>query len=136
MISDRVQIINSTQIKAGTISLRSDGIMLYEIKEDYMVDVQDLKDINQAVGKIGNGGKYPNLIMMGNYTNITNEATEYSTSDENNVYTLADAFVLKSLHQKLLANLYLKINRPKIPTRFFENTVDAVEWLKKYLSNK
>lgn len=133
MITNRVQIINSVSIKAGAISLRSDGIMLYKIKEDYLVDVQDLKDMVEAVKRIGNGKKFPNLILMGNYTNIKHDAMDYSTSEENNIYTIADAFVLKSTHQKLLANLYLKLNRPKIPTRFFNSEDAAVEWLNAYV---
>src|SRR5687767_13127270 len=110
MNSAKVQLIESIEIKAGTIALRSDGIILIKINEDHIVDVQDLKDIALAVGKIGKGKKFPNLVLAGTYSNITQEARTYSTSDENNIYTKADAFVIRSMHQKLLANLYMKIN--------------------------
>lgn len=125
--------MNSIKVGAGIITLRSDGIMQMEIGDDCVVDIKDLKEIGDAVFRIGNGKKFPNLILVGEYSNITKDARDYSTTIENNVYTLADAFVVRAMHQKLLANLYLKINQPKIPTRFFESEEDAVDWLKKYL---
>jgi len=62
-VTKKGNLIESIEIKAGMIALRSDGIMLMNISEDYIVDIQDLKDIVAAVGKIGKGKKFPNLII-------------------------------------------------------------------------
>jgi len=42
---------------------------------------------------------------------------------------MADAFVIKSLSQKIVANLMIKINKPSVPTRFFDKIEDAEKWL-------
>jgi len=51
---------------------------------------------------------------------------------ENNPYSKADAFVLNSVAQKIMANFYIKINIPERPTNFFDNVDDALNWLKQY----
>lgn len=55
------------------------------------------------------------------------------SKNENNPYSKADAFVLNSIAQKILANFYVKINKPERPTKFFNNLDEALIWLKKYI---
>ena len=45
----------------------------------------------------------------------------------------ADAYVLKSLAQKIIANFYIRLNKPKIPTNFFTDEDSAIEWLTTFL---
>jgi hypothetical protein len=35
--------------------------------------------------------------------------------------------------QKILANFYIKINKPERPTKFFNNKDEAINWLKPFL---
>ena len=39
---------------------------------------------------------------------------------------------IKSLAHKILASFYLKINKPVVPTCFFNNKIDAEKWLKSF----
>ncbi|MCF8428644.1 MAG: hypothetical protein K9G64_00820 [Bacteroidia bacterium] len=54
------------------------------------------------------------------------------SQNENSPYSKADAFVLNSVAQKIMANFYIKINIPERPTNFFNNLDDALNWLKQY----
>jgi hypothetical protein len=126
-------IISSTELTATHVSLRADGIMHLAIKDEIEVTVEDIIAMNEAVGRIGDGRKYPNLITVGRYTSISKEAREFAAGDEANKYTLADGYVLHSFHQKILANFFIKINKPKLPVKFFNHENEAVEWLKQFL---
>jgi hypothetical protein len=55
------------------------------------------------------------------------------SQNEYNPYSKADAFVLNSIAQKILANFYVKINKPERPTKFFNDADEALIWLKKYI---
>jgi hypothetical protein len=112
--------------------LREDGIIQLNTK-NHNYTLQNLKEINQAQRKICHGGKLPVLIMAATYANIEDNAREYAASKESTQYSTAEGFVLKSLGQRILANFYLKVNKPEVPTRFFSEEKQAVEWLRSYL---
>lgn len=44
-------------------------------------------------------------------------------------YATAKAYVIKSVHQKAMADIYLTIFRPSKPVKFFNNIEAAREWL-------
>jgi len=52
-----------------------------------------------------------------------------SCSKSGSKYKIADAFIIHTLSQKIIANFYLKIQKPVVPTKFFSNSMDAEKWL-------
>ncbi len=121
--------VNSLKIKCGTAFLRPDGIIQFDLEDDYIIEVADLKEINDALGKLNGGVKSRNMFVCKDYTNVSHEAIKFSNNAENFDYTLADVFVVKSMHQKLLANFYISIIKPPVPTKYFMKIEDAVKWL-------
>jgi hypothetical protein len=97
------------------------------------MQLNDAVGIIAAMGKIGNGKKFPVFIDAGDYVNVDKEVRIFSASKEGNIYTLADAIAYNSFAQKLVANFYLKHNKPAIPTKIFSEKTEAIEWLKTFL---
>ena len=54
----------------------------------------------------------------------------WSAAPTGNKNTLADALVINSLAHKILANFYMKMNKPVKPTKIFTSQKKAVDWLK------
>lgn len=77
--------------------------------------------------------KYPLLHVVNEYVIIDKEAREFGSSEAGLKFSKAEAFVINSFPHKLLANFYLKVNKPQVPTRFFENKQDAINWLNQFL---
>lgn len=77
--------------------------------------------------------KLPVLILCNEFSSTNLELMLAVSKNENNPYSKADAFVIKSLAQKILANFYLKINKPERPTKFFNKKEEALDWLKQYM---
>ena len=46
-----------------------------------------------------------------------------------NVNVILNALVVKELSIKIIANIYARFDKPKIPTRVFTNAQDALEWI-------
>jgi len=44
-------------------------------------------------------------------------------------YAVAKAYVITTPHQKIMANIFLMLFKPKKPVRFFRDTESAKEWL-------
>lgn len=122
-ISDKI----TTRI--STVQLREDEVLLIEIKKDESFNINDMWELIEAARKIGNGRRFLNLIVVGAHT-IPDEASRIlSTSVEGSIYKIADAFVISSTLQAVVANVYMKFNKPCVPTKFFKNIQDAENWL-------
>ena len=127
-----VEIANSFSWGPFKVSLRNDGIMQVEIAPEQEVTVDNIKDIIEVIGKLGDRKQYPILILPGAYT-LPNEEARLYLASPGDPYALAEAYVTHSLPQKLVGNFYLQFNKPPRPTRMFTNADDALKWLKGFM---
>ncbi len=75
-------------------------------------------------------GKYKVLTLPRENAQIEAEVRSYLTAKDRSERVLADAIVITNLPHRLLADFYMKFNRPDIPTRFFKSYDEALQWLK------
>lgn len=113
--------------------LRNDGIVQVNFGDDVELDAKEAKEIFEALGKIGNGKRVPVINIAGKNTTATREARTYSATEEAGQYTLADAYVVNNLPQKLIGNFYLNFNKPFVKTKIFGKVDEAIAWLKEQL---
>lgn len=116
--------------KNARVFLRDDGILQIEIKHDTYFEVDDADELIDAAKEIGGGKRFLNLIFPGKGTLLDSAARKYSSSEDGSIFKLADAFVISSLAQRLIANFIIKAEKPAVPTAFFLNEKDAIAWLK------
>jgi hypothetical protein len=115
------------------IFLREDGIVEILIKESSSISDVECKEMLASYKTILNNKKYPMLHIVENYVSFEKSAREFSASPEGMAFSEVEAYVINSLAHKLLANFYLKVNRPPVPTKFFSTKKEAITWLQKYL---
>ena len=66
--------------------------------------------------------------------NFSPEAREYFAENEShNQLRLSQAIIIKSLAHKLVANFYMRFNKPKGPTVIVNSKEQAVKWIKNHL---
>lgn len=75
-------------------------------------------------------GKYKVLTLPRENAQIEAEVRSYLTAKNRSQRVLADAIIITNLPHRLLADFYMKFNRPDIPTRFFKTYDEALQWLK------
>lgn len=115
--------------RSTNVFLRDDGILQIDIDDDTYFDVNDANELIAIAKEIGNGKRFLNLIFTGKGTLLDPKARKISSSEEGSIYKKADAFVISSVAQKLIANFIIKAEKPAVPTAFFTNEKEAVEWL-------
>lgn len=127
-----VNEIHKIELSHSTVELRNDGIVEVFFKEKVVIDLNVAHDITAVYDQLLENKKYPLLHIVGNYVQATEEARVYGASAKGLKYSLAEAYVIRSLAQKILANFYMKVNKPSVPTRFFGSKKEAEAWLKTF----
>jgi hypothetical protein len=71
------------------------------------------------------------LIDFTNVRSVTKEARDYMNCKEGGLKgILGGAFLSNNVVATLFINLYLKINKPHVPAKFFTNREEALKWLR------
>jgi hypothetical protein len=74
------------------------------------------------------GGRYFNIFEFSSFSDMDPEVRDWAADKTKNPNTYTDAIIVKSFAHKIIANFYLKFNRPSKPTKIFTNLESAVEW--------
>jgi hypothetical protein len=74
---------------------------------------------------------YPCLLDMTRVRSATREAREYMAK-EGCLFITAGALIVHSPLSKMIGNMFLSLNRPRVPARLFSSKMKAKEWLRSY----
>jgi hypothetical protein len=124
-----VKIIKEHHFDFGSIWVRSDGIVQIHAAEDTLFTIKETKLVHEKVNELT--GEKPMLVLHlpGKHANADDETRKFLASEQASHNRIALAFVLQSMGQKIVGNFFLKINKPKVPTRFFNTQEEAETWL-------
>lgn len=125
--------LDKIKIAIGEISLQEEGIIRYEIDNVDEITKDDLEEYFEAVKNLGGGKSFCNLVLLKKFISVGTEARKVAASEENNKYTIADAFVTDSVALKIVGNFYIRYDKPVRPTKLFTNEEDALKWLRTFL---
>lgn len=124
--------MHQIELKKSIVTLMDNGILHIYLKPNAEIELSDAVLIVEAMGKLGKGKKFPVLIDAGEFTSVDKEVRVFSAGEESNIYTLADAIAYYSFAQKLIADFYIKHNRPAVPTKVFPTKEEAIQWLETF----
>lgn len=129
MKGEYIKIIDKIETNAYLISLRDDGITLFEVRDIEELSVEDIKLANEAAYKLSEEKPTLNLVILNKFIVTSPEVRAYAASAIACKNKIADAFVIRSVALKIVANFYLRFNKPAVPSKNFSNEIDAVKWL-------
>jgi hypothetical protein len=133
MQAPEIKIIQSAHFEILSVELRSDGLVHVKVKGNEEIEIKNVVEVVSSLEKFWQGKKFPLLIVVGEYTLPSADARAYIATPESDPYASAEAYVIQSLSQKLVGNVYLSLNKPARPTRLFNSEEKAIEWLKTFL---
>lgn len=103
-------------------------VEVFDKQEFTIANLVELVAIQSEMG----GKRLPVLILCSQYTTGDVEMLKYLSKNKNNPYSLADAFVIKTMAQKIIGNFYIKLMQQERPTKMFDNKEDAINWLNQF----
>lgn len=78
------------------------------------------------------GGEFYNIFEFSSFADVDPEVREWAASPLNNNYTIVDAIVINSFPQKILADFYIRYNKPVKPTKIFNSLEKAGNWINEF----
>lgn len=106
------------------------NILFYRVKQDQTVDVDEIKEMLRYVEEfMGPVRHYAVIDFGGNLTSSTEARQIYADAEYIRKYRIADAFLVRSLAVRLIANFFINVTKPKVKTKLFTDENAAVNWL-------
>lgn len=114
------------------LELRDDGILEYRYAPGAVVDLAFARAIVRSAAELlGSAAPVPSLVEPGNVKEFTREArTFFAESSENHAVASKVALMVESPATRIIGNVFLKVSKPRIPTKLFGNRDAARAWLR------
>jgi hypothetical protein len=127
-----MEFIDSRDYGNITFGKIENDIIFFKYKPSIEIDINTAKDLVTNRLDYTSGQPVYTLIDFTNVKAVTKEARDYMNSPDGGLNgILGGAFLSNSVVATLFVNLYLKVSNPSIPAKFFTNSGDAINWLKK-----
>lgn len=124
--------MNKLKTSIAEMYIDEDGILRVKLLDGVTVDLAKSKEYIADTIKLLDGKKALILFDASSNYKITEEAKAYGASKEYSSHRIAVAYLTKSITNKLIFNLYLKVNAPIVPTKMFSSEERALKWLKSF----
>lgn len=109
-----------------------EGILRIQMLRGADVTLNAIKENFEATRQLLGDNKALILINVKTGFKFRSEARSYAALHQNKLNRIATAFVVNSFAEKLVINLYIKFNKPAVPTRMFLSEANALKWLKAF----
>lgn len=122
------------KIHCAELSFHDRNIIRFKLLDDIDIEKKDAEEAIEAINTITQGKKYYLLTETGNNFTASADSREYMANKIGTTSIVANAIYLKSLPIRLIINVYVKINKPEVPTKVFNSEALALEWLNEQIS--
>jgi hypothetical protein len=112
----------------ATVEKISTEIGAVRFDEGAGIEAADIDEITEAMGLLFGADLHGNLIDVRRMLYLSPEARSRSAA-QNKASVTGIAVLTESTLQKTMANLYLTVSRPQLPTRLFTDEDEALGWL-------
>lgn len=114
------------------VGLDKQQIVFMRYKTGAQMDLSCAQKVVDYTAELGNKKPLVNIIELAPGCGIKKEASVFSKSEEANLYTLADAIIVKNNVQRILGNVYMNFGNTTRPTKLFTSTPEAKNWLQQF----
>lgn len=128
-------IIKRSKLTSTTKVDYADGIVYLRLLEGADFDLAALKEQMQAQQELVGADDYAVLVDATNHVSISKEARDHMSAYQNPKRKATALLTRHNLAMRIMANFYMSVHKPAIPTKMFHEEEEAVRWLKKHLDH-
>ncbi|MGB0882175.1 MAG: hypothetical protein ACPGSO_04430 [Vicingaceae bacterium] len=120
------------ETKTANIYIK-DGVLFLVYKDKAVIGINEIRENLEARIKLQGGEKVLAFVDVRKVWSYSEEARALVGGNEFKDITLAMAVVVGySLPVKIIANFFMRFNKPNYPTKLFKKEENAIKWLKNY----
>lgn len=109
-----------------------DGIIYTVFKPDVSLNLTVVKEVVSMRLQVSNKINSPIFIDLRNVVYTDTEARKYMAKRESVEYLTAGGLLIDNEIMRLAGNIFIKIDKPLIPTKLFTDKDKAMRWLQPY----
>jgi hypothetical protein len=118
------------ETKAYIMIVHDDLLIEFKVKSNYNLQANDVwESRDQSISHLP-GKKFFVLFEGDDDASISGEARRAGASDEYTKHVSALALYSNKSYERIIGSLFLSINKPKVPTKFFDDREEAIAWLR------
>lgn len=117
---------------AFIMTIHDDLLIEFSIKKDVTLQASDVWESRDMSVNYMPDKKFLVLFQADDGADVSGDARRAGASKEYTNHVAALALFSQKLHEKIIGNLFLKINKPIVPTKFFDDKDAAISWLKSF----
>lgn len=126
-----IKVVGRSDLPTATFYKLEAGVVYIRYKPfEGEFDLNDAKRHTKALESlVGSQGQHIILDFRGVNPAFSNEAREHFAKGQvHSPLRKSQAIVIDGLAQKIVANFYMKFNKPDCPVEIFNNPEDALKW--------
>jgi hypothetical protein len=127
---DVIYTVKELDFEDVNIQRKSNDIVYVTFKDDCNLDIPLQMRLLDYYRDITGGKLMHFMFFAAENVSLSKEARDNAVKIEDQSMLGATAVVVDTLAYKLIANFYLKFNKPKRPYKVFSKEDEAITWLK------
>ena len=113
------------------ISLKETNVLSVDITGEMEYDTEDVAQLISNIKFIAQSKKYLVLVDAGPLSTFTYNGIKLLAQPDSSSYAYAKAYIIHTIAQRLMLNVYQRFFKPSIPIKFFKDKREAELWLLK-----
>ncbi len=125
-----MSVVRTAKSRLCEFELHDDGVVHQNyVTVNTVVELADSIETFETFRKLTDGAPALLLADITNVKSATAEARAYAETEEFAAAVQALAMVTGSMFGRVVGNFFMRVNKPKFPTRLFNERAKALEWL-------
>jgi hypothetical protein len=126
-------MIDVIELRTCSIFIDEKGICIIDVKQMTagMITKQDANETCETINRLCKGEKTPIIFDMTKFEGQLDQGVRaiFRNHEKLAPVKLVTTVITSSLGNSLMANLYVKINKPLTPMRVFSKKEEALKWM-------
>jgi hypothetical protein len=122
-------LVKRVEVPEAVIGLREDGIIHVSFVSGTEITVEVQMKLLEVYNNIASFQKRKFVFEGGEFVSISKDAMDNAFKIEDEAPLGITAVVIRNLAQKLIAEFYYKVRKPKQPYKVFKEFDKAIAWL-------
>lgn len=122
-------VIKKSETDFAVVTLGTDRVMRVMFRKKSEINHDSFRRLFEVFKTMVDGVPYPYIYYAEDSSStVTDDGRRFAKDEEFSFPKICNAVIVTNLAHKLIANFYLKFNKPNYPFKVFSKMEDAEKW--------